>query len=52
VHAVPVLAALRAARPALQVDWLVEEAYVPVLELVEGLRRRLRPRRQLNSSAR
>jgi heptosyltransferase I len=41
VHAVPVLTALRAARPALQVDWLVEEAYLPVLELVDGLRRRI-----------
>ncbi|MDH4064116.1 MAG: lipopolysaccharide heptosyltransferase I [Acidobacteriota bacterium] len=41
VHAVPVLAALRRQDPAAQVDWLVEQAYAPVLALVEGLHRRI-----------
>lgn len=41
VHAVPVLAALRRQDPAVEVDWLVEEAYEPVLSLVDGLRQRI-----------
>jgi lipopolysaccharide heptosyltransferase I len=41
VHAVPVLAALRRQDPAVEVDWLVEEAYAPVLGLVDGLRPRV-----------
>lgn len=41
VHAVPVLAALRRHDPSTEIDWLVEEAYAPVLALVEGLRRRV-----------
>jgi lipopolysaccharide heptosyltransferase I len=41
VHAVPVLAALRHQDPAVEVDWLVEEAYAPILALVDGLRRRV-----------
>lgn len=39
VHALPVLAALRAHRPDLAVDWLVDARYAGVLALVEGLRR-------------
>jgi lipopolysaccharide heptosyltransferase I len=38
VHAVPVLSALRRHDPAVEIDWLVEEAYAPVLSLVQGLR--------------
>ena len=41
VHAVPVLAALRRHDPAVEVDWLVEEGYAAVLDLVGGLRRRI-----------
>jgi heptosyltransferase-1 len=41
VHAVPVLAALRHQDPAVEVDWLVEEAYSPVLALVDGLNQRV-----------
>lgn len=41
VHALPVLAALRAHRPDVQVDWLVDARYDAVLALVEGLRRRI-----------
>ena len=41
VHAVPVLSALRRHDPAAEIDWLVEEAYAPVLSLVQGLRRRV-----------
>jgi heptosyltransferase I len=41
VHAVPVLSALRRHDPAAEIDWLVEEAYAPVLSLVHGLHRRV-----------
>jgi lipopolysaccharide heptosyltransferase I len=41
VHAVPVLAALRRHDPSIEVDWLVEEAYAPILSLVDGLRHRI-----------
>ncbi|HQZ39038.1 MAG TPA: glycosyltransferase family 9 protein [Vicinamibacterales bacterium] len=41
VHALPVLAALRRQDPAVRVDWLVEQAYAPVLGLVEGVHRRV-----------
>jgi heptosyltransferase-1 len=37
VHALPVLAALRRAWPAAKVDWIVDEAYAPILSLAEGL---------------
>jgi len=39
VHALPVLAALRRWDPSVEVDWLVEQAYAPVLDMVEGLSR-------------
>lgn len=41
VHAVPVLAALRRHDPSAEIDWLVEEAYAPILALVDGLRQRV-----------
>ncbi|MEZ5286869.1 MAG: lipopolysaccharide heptosyltransferase I [Vicinamibacterales bacterium] len=41
VHALPVLAALRRSSPGIEVDWLVEQAYAPVLELADGLRQRI-----------
>jgi len=37
VHALPVLAALRRAWPAVKVDWIVDEAYASILSLAEGL---------------
>jgi len=39
VHALPVLAALRAHRPDVRVDWLVDARYAAVLGLVDGLAR-------------
>lgn len=39
VHALPVLAALRAHRPDVRVDWLVDARYAGVLALVDGLAR-------------
>jgi lipopolysaccharide heptosyltransferase I len=41
VHALPVLAAIKRRWPAARVDWLVEEAYAPILGLVSGLHRRI-----------
>ena len=41
VHALPVLAALKRDWPAAKVDWLVEDAYAPILALAEGLNRRI-----------
>ncbi len=41
VHALPVLAALRAHRPDVRVDWLVDARYDGVLALVDGLARRV-----------
>jgi heptosyltransferase-1 len=41
VHALPVLAALRRVQPEVIVDWLVEEAYAPILSLVPGIRRQV-----------
>ncbi|OFW42681.1 MAG: lipopolysaccharide heptosyltransferase I [Acidobacteria bacterium RIFCSPLOWO2_12_FULL_67_14b] len=41
VHAMPVLSALLRQWPAAQVDWLVEEAYAPILSLAAGLHRRV-----------
>jgi lipopolysaccharide heptosyltransferase I len=51
VHAVPVLAALRRHDPGVEVDWLVEEAYAPVLGLVDGLRQRVIVRAKAGPSA-
>jgi heptosyltransferase-1 len=41
VHALPVLAALRASHPNAQIDWLVEENYASILLIAVGLRRRV-----------
>lgn len=41
VHALPVLAALRDQFPSAEIDWLVEAAYAGILDLVEGLDRRI-----------
>ena len=41
VHALPVLAAIKKAKPDAQVDWLVEENYASILSIASGLRRRI-----------
>ncbi len=41
VHALPVLAAIKKAKPDAEVDWLVEENYAPILSIVSGLHRRV-----------
>ena len=41
VHALPVLAALREALPASEIDWLADRRYIGVLDLVEGLTKRI-----------
>ena len=41
VHALPVLAAIKKAKPDAQVDWLVEENYAAILALASGLNRRV-----------
>ena len=41
VHALPVLAAIKRARPTVEVDWLVEENYAPILALAPLLHRRV-----------
>ena len=41
VHALPVLAAIKDARPDAEVDWLVEENYASILSIAHGLRRRI-----------
>jgi lipopolysaccharide heptosyltransferase I len=41
VHALPVLFAIKRYLPSVQVDWLVEEHYAPVLALVPELDRRV-----------
>src|ERR1043165_4865209 len=41
VHALPVLAAIKKAKPDAQVDWLVEENYASILSIARGLRRRI-----------
>ena len=41
VHALPVLAAIKKAKPDAQVDWLVEENYAAILSLAPGLNRRV-----------
>ena len=41
VHALPVLAALRQAWPSAEIDWLADERYAGVLDLVEGLTHRV-----------
>ena len=41
VHALPVLAAIKRAKPDAQVDWLVEENYASILSIAPGLHRRV-----------
>ena len=41
VHALPVLTAIRAARPDVEIDWLVDTKYAGILDLVEGLSQRI-----------
>jgi lipopolysaccharide heptosyltransferase I len=41
VHAIPVLAAITRRWPDAKVDWLVEDAYAPILSLAGGLHRRV-----------
>jgi heptosyltransferase I len=41
VHALPVLAALREARPDVEVDWLADRKYAGILEYVAGISRRI-----------
>jgi heptosyltransferase-1 len=37
VHAIPVVAALRAAHPTARIGWIVQPRFAPLLHLVEGL---------------
>jgi len=41
VHALPVLSALRRLHPSAAIDWLVEEAYAPILGFAPGLTHRV-----------
>lgn len=41
VHALPVLSAIRDAYPAIEVDWLADQKYAGVLDLVEGISHRI-----------
>jgi lipopolysaccharide heptosyltransferase I len=41
VHALPVLAAIRGAYPAVEVDWLADRKYAGVLEFVDGIAQRI-----------
>ncbi len=41
VHAMPIVAALRADRPDVTVDWLADARYAAVLALVDGIRQRV-----------
>ena len=41
VHALPVAAALRRRWPEVEVDWLVDAAYAPILSIADGLHRRI-----------
>ncbi|MGQ0735565.1 MAG: glycosyltransferase family 9 protein [Acidobacteriota bacterium] len=41
VHALPVLSALGSAHPQVEIDWLVDRPYAGVLDLVEGVSRRV-----------
>src|SRR5829696_1160792 len=41
VHALPVLSAVRDALPGAEIDWLADERYAAVLDLVDGLANRV-----------
>lgn len=49
VHALPVLAAIARHWPEAKVDWLVEDAYAPILSLAKGLSRRVVVRGRANT---
>jgi lipopolysaccharide heptosyltransferase I len=51
VHALPVLAAIGRRWPEARVDWLVEEAYAPILSMVHGLHRRVIVRARASAQA-
>lgn len=48
VHAIPVLAAIARQWPGVKIDWLVEEAYAPILSIARGLHRRVVVRGRAN----
>ncbi|MBA3270075.1 MAG: glycosyltransferase family 9 protein, partial [Acidobacteria bacterium] len=41
VHALPVLAAIRATYPAVEIDWLADRKYAGILDLVDGISLRI-----------
>ena len=41
VHALPVLSAIRAARPEIEVDWLADKKYAGILDYTEGIAKRI-----------
>src|SRR5262249_29180306 len=41
VHALPVLSVLREAWPSAEIDWLADERYAGVLDLIEGITNRV-----------
>jgi lipopolysaccharide heptosyltransferase I len=52
VHALPVLSALSEAYPQAEIDWLADRPYVGVLDLVDGLSRRITGRPVLAQAVR
>jgi lipopolysaccharide heptosyltransferase I len=41
VHALPVLAAIKRAKPEVEIDWLADRKYAAILEFVDGLSQRI-----------
>jgi lipopolysaccharide heptosyltransferase I len=41
VHALPVLSAIRAARPDVEIDWLADRKYAGILDFVDGVSQRV-----------
>ena len=41
VHALPVLSAIRAAHPEVEIDWLADRKYAGILDFVDGLSQRI-----------
>jgi lipopolysaccharide heptosyltransferase I len=52
VHALPVLTAIHAARPDVEIDWLVDARYAGIFDLVEGLSHRIHGRPGLAKAVR
>jgi heptosyltransferase I len=50
VHALPVLSAIRAAHPGVEVDWLADRKYAGILAFVEGLSQRIMGRPGLSKA--